>query len=109
MSQKLPPRHISEITSEDLQVIEEMAANNKACKDMIKMLHFDARSFMREFRNKESELYQAYKRGQLQLEISEEDALIDKIAGGNLTAIQISQNRKKEANFKNTILEVFGI
>ena len=73
------------------------------------MLHFDARSFMREFRNKESELYQAYKRGQLQLEISEEDALIDKIADGNLTAIQISQNRKREANFKNTILEVFGI
>ena len=109
MSQKLPPKHISEITSEDLLVIEEMAGNNKACKDMIKVLHFDARSFMREFRNKESELYQAYKRGQLQLEVSEEDALIDKIAGGNLTAIQISQNRKREANFKNTILEVFGI
>lgn len=109
MSQKLPPKHISEITSEDLLVIEEMAGNNKACKDMIKMLHFDARSFMREFRNKESELYQAYKRGQLQLEVSEEDALIDKIAGGNLTAIQISENRRRDAEFSNARLKHFGI
>ena len=109
MSQKLPPKHADHITAEDLETIEEMAAQNKACKDMIKLLHIDARSFMRAFRNKESEIYAAYKRGQLQLEVTEDDALIDKIAGGSLTAVQESAKRRKEAEFKNVVLDVFGI
>ena len=105
----LPPKHASEITSDDLEVITEMAAQNKALKDIKNLLHVDARSFMREFRNKESEIYQAYKRGQLQLEITEDDALMQRIADGNVTAIQISENRRREANFKNAIFENFGI
>ena len=107
--QKLPPKHANDITAEDLEAITEMAAQNKACKDMVKLLHIDARSFMKAFRNKESEIYEAYKRGQLQLEVTEDDALIDRIADGNMTAVQISENRRKEANFKNAVFDIFGI
>ena len=106
---KLPQKHASEITANDLEVITEMAAQNKSLKDVLKLLHVDARSFMREFRNKESEIYGAYKRGQLQLEVTEDDALLQKIAEGNMTAIQISENKRREANFKNSIFDQFGI
>jgi len=73
------------------------------------VLKLDGRSFYKAFRNKESELYQAYKRGLDQMKISKEDALLQKIQEGNLTAIEIHNKQMEEAQFSNTIYDIFGI
>lgn len=100
-------KHVRDFESVDYESITELAAQNKSTKEIRELLNLDARSFNIAFRKKESEVYKAFRRGIDLMNVSIDDALIQKVESGNLTAIEIYDKRAKQQRIDLVINSFF--
>lgn len=104
-------KHVRDFTSDDYQTITDLAAQNKSTKEIRELLNLDARSFNKAFREKEpgkeSEVYLSFRRGIDLMNVTIDDALIQRIEDGNLTAIEIHEKRSKERKIADIVNAFF--
>ncbi|WP_109852810.1 hypothetical protein [Aquimarina sp. AU58] len=105
----VPQRHASELNLDDFEIIKELAAQNCSLKDIADSLNVDVRSFNLSWKNKESPIYKAYRRGRIEIEISKSEMLEQKILEGNITAIQEHNNLAHKRWFDNIKNDVFDL
>lgn len=96
------------LTGSDYETIEDLAAKNFAPSDIAKSLNVSRRDFMHVWRDKNSQIREAYERGKLEIQSSKEEALIKMMVEGNVTAYQIHDKKAQEQAFEDVKSDVFG-
>ncbi|MFI1770995.1 hypothetical protein [Thalassobellus citreus] len=99
---------IETLNETDYDTIEDLAGKNFAPSDIAKTLSVSRRDFMYLWRDKTSQIREAYERGKLQIASSKEEALIDMMNDGNVTAYQIHDKKAQEQAFEDIKADVFG-
>ncbi len=97
----------SRLTEEDLGLIESLAAENYGPSEIAKMLKMDRRAFLHVWRDKCSQLREAYDRGRFMIDQEKQAALEDRALRGDLTAIQIHDKRARAQRFEDIKKEIF--
>ncbi|WP_378186885.1 hypothetical protein ACE939_00870 [Aquimarina sp. W85] len=101
--------HALDLSDDELEMVSELSAHNLLLKEIALQLNIDYRSFIAAWRNKESKVYLAHRRGIDQQEIDKNEALLNQVAGGNITAIQMYENNERIRAFNDSKTEIFGI
>lgn len=99
----------AQLQESDYETIEQLAEQNKGPRDIAKILRVSLRDFMHLWRDKTSRVRESYNHGQLQIEVKKGDALIRMIEADNTTAYQIHEKQKKQRDFEDARLDVFGV
>lgn len=100
---------LNELDSALLKEIEELAGGNMAPSDIALHLEINKSAFMRIWREKDSSIRDAYERGRLAIEAKKAKKIEKKIKKGNLTAIQIHDNKAAVSDFEAKKKEIFGL
>lgn len=85
---------------EEYRQITEAAANNFTLREIAVILLLDPDDFQREYDREHSEVRKRYERGRLESENTITQSLRDNAEGGNITAVQIFDNKRKEKDFQ---------
>ncbi|WP_074406633.1 hypothetical protein [Aquimarina megaterium] len=105
----VPLIHASELSLDDLEVVKDLAAQNYSLKDIAAVVNVEIRSFNLSWKNKESPIYKAYRRGRIEIEISKSEMLEQRILEGNITAIQEHNNLAHQRWFDDIKKDVFDL
>lgn len=97
------------VTGPDLEKIEEMASRNFAPSDIALALSVSKRTFLHVWKDKTSQIREAYDRGLLEIAISKAEALESMMAEGNVTAYQIHDKNAKEQAFEDMKRDIFDL
>lgn len=99
---------VSHLAQSDFETIEELATQNQAPSDIALALGVSKRAFLHVWRDKKSQIREAYDRGRLQITIDKEAKLMEKVNEGNITAIQIHDRKQAQRRFEDAREDVFG-
>lgn len=98
------------LSEETLLEIESLAEKNLAPSDIAVRMGFNKKAFLRLWRDETTEIYQAYYRGRLNIEIARNNALNQKIRDDqSVTAIQIQKKIADELEFENIKKSIFEL
>ncbi len=97
------------IDDEKLDQIERLARADFAPNQIATLLKINKAAFMRLWRDEESEIFQAYQRGRLQMQLTKMEALQGEIHSGNIIAIQTHEKMKDAADFEAWKQRIFSI
>lgn len=98
------------LTEATLEEIASLAEKNLAPSDIAVRMGLNKKAFLRLWRDETSEVYKAYYRGRLNIEISRNAALNDKIREDqSITAIQIQKKISDELEFENIKKSIFEL
>ena len=85
---------------EDYEKITHCAANNFTLSEIAVILLQDPEDFQREYDREYSEVRKRFLTGRLESENTITQSLRDNAEGGNITAVQIFDNKRKEKDFQ---------
>lgn len=100
---------IESLGQSDFDTIEKLAEENYGPRDIARALSVSKRDFMHLWRDKRSQVREAYERGVLQIDITKQERLIAMIKADNVTAVQIHDKNAKIRRFEDARMDVFGI
>lgn len=100
---------LNELDSQLLKDVEKLAGGNMAPSDIALKLDINKSAFMRIWREKGSSIRDAYERGRLSLDVYKAKKLKSQIKAGNVTAIQIHDNKADVSYFEAKKKEIFGL
>ncbi len=101
--------HALDLTDIELEKVADLASQNLLLKEIALELSIDYRSFIKQWRNRESPVYLAHRKGVEHMELSKNEILQEQIFQGNVTAIQIHQNNEAVRHLNDLKTEIFGI
>lgn len=105
---KVSPLDPSLISNVNYDEIKELATLNFAPSDIAIRLGFNKYAFVALWRNKESKLYQSYKKGLLDKRYKEKAALLDEVEDGNVIAMQMLNKEAEAQAFEDIKTHFFG-
>lgn len=96
------------LTTSDFETVEDLASKNTAPGEIAKALSVSKRVFLHVWRDKDSQLREAYDRGRLEITFKKAEALELMMEAGNVTAYQIHDKNAKAQAFEDIKNDVFG-
>ncbi len=96
------------LSGSDYETIEDLASKNYAPSDIALALSVSKRTFKHIWKDKNSQIREAYECGRLDIAIAKADALEAMINEGNVTAYQIHDKNAKAQAFEDFKNEIFG-
>lgn len=100
---------ITQLTDAILLQIEQLAAVNYSYAEMALYLSMPKKLFVQEARQRDTSIWTAIQKGRLQTQFDIDNKLADNATSGNITAIQIYENRVKRKDFENLKDIVYGL
>lgn len=99
---------INQLTPSDYEEIQSLASQNYGPRDIAKALQVSVRTFLHVWRDKNSQIREAYDLGVFQIDVKKREKLLALIDSENTTAIQIHDKQSEERRFEDARLDVFG-
>ncbi|NQY31158.1 MAG: hypothetical protein HRT69_17040 [Flavobacteriaceae bacterium] len=96
------------ITDRLHEQIVELAKLNFAPSDIAIKLGFNKHAFVALWKDKDSDLYESYYKGKLDFKKLHQEAVLEAIDEGNITAVQIYDKEAEAQAFEDIKKEFFG-
>lgn len=100
---------LNDLDSQLLKDIRKLASGNMAPNQIAAKLGINKAGFLRIWRDKGSNIREAYEAGRADIKALKAKKLRKEIKGGNVTAIQIDNNLAQESEFEAKKKEIFEL
>lgn len=100
-------KELIEITDTILQEIEDLAAINYSYSQMAIYLNLPKQLFIQEAKKKDSDIWDAIQRGQLQADADIQIKLLENAKAGNITAAQVYEKAREARETENLKARIF--